>query len=125
VSIGNVWIAVANHGGRLHLCRTSIMRQADIQMTTAKTARFSVDIPADLAAAIYGAAKANNVAAEDIVNDCVHQQFETALRHRVLMQRQNDVDEALIELARLVGRLSAGTGKPQEDICRYRPADVK
>jgi hypothetical protein len=118
VSIGNVWIAVANHGGRLHLCRTSIMRQADIQMTTAKTARFSVDIPADLAAAIYGAA-------EDIVNDCVHQQFETALRHRVLMQRQNDVDEALIELARLVGRLSAGTGKPQEDICRYRPADVK
>jgi hypothetical protein len=41
--------------------------------------------------------------ADDIVNDCVRQQFETALRHRVLMQHQNDVDEALIELARLVG----------------------
>jgi hypothetical protein len=40
-------------------------------MTTAKTVRFSIEIPADLAAAINGAAKANNVVAEDIVNDCV------------------------------------------------------
>jgi hypothetical protein len=94
-------------------------------MTIGKTVRFSVEIAADLAAAIVGAAKANNVTAEDIVNDCVHQQFETALRHRVLMQRQNDVDEALIELARLVGRLSAGPGEPQESICRYRPVDTK
>jgi hypothetical protein len=39
------------------------------------------------------------------------------------MQRQNDVDEALIELARLVGRLSAGPGESQENICRYRPVD--
>jgi hypothetical protein len=94
-------------------------------MTIAKTVRFSIEIPADLAAAINGAAKANNVAAEDIVNDCVCQQLETALRHRVLIQRQNDVDEALIELARLVGRLSAGPSEPQESICRYRPADAK
>lgn len=102
---------------------TSIAQQAEIRMTTAKTVRFNVEIAADLAAAITGAAKANNVAAEDIVNDCVRQQFETALRHRVLMQRQNNVDEALIELARLVGRLSAGPSEPQERICRYRPLD--
>ncbi len=100
---------------------TSIVRQANIRMITAKTVRFNVEIAADLAVVITGAAKANNVTAEDIVNDCVRQQFETALRHRVLMQRQNDVDEALIELARLVGRLSAGPGEPQESICRYRP----
>jgi hypothetical protein len=49
---------------------------------TAKTVRFNIEIAADLAAAITGAAKANNVAAGDIVNDCVRQQFETALRHR-------------------------------------------
>jgi hypothetical protein len=104
---------------------TSIVQQAEIRMTTAKTIRFSIEIAADLAAAITGAAQANNVAAEDIVNDCVRQQFETALRHRVLMQRQNDVDEALIEIARLVGRLSAGPGEPQESICRYRSADAK
>jgi hypothetical protein len=100
-----------------------MLRQAEIRMTIGKTVRFSVEIAADLAAAIVSAAKTNNVTAEDLVNDCVHQHFETALRHRVLMQRQNDVDEALIELARLVGRLSAGPGQPQESICRYRPVD--
>jgi hypothetical protein len=104
---------------------TSIVQQADIRMTTTKSVRFSIEIAADLAAAITGAAKENNVAAEDIVNDCVRQQFETALRHRVLIQRQNDVDEALIELARLVGRLSAGPVESQENICRYRPVDGK
>lgn len=83
------------------------MPQAEIQMTTAKTVRFSIEIAADLAAAVVSAASTNNVTAEDIVNDCLRQQFETALRYRVLLQRQNDVDEALIELARLVGRLSA------------------
>ena len=99
---------------------TSMVQQAEIRMTTAKTVRFSVEIAADLAAAVFGAAKVNNMAPEEVVNDCVRQQFETALRHRVLMQRQNDVDEALIELARLIGRLSAGPVEPPESICRYR-----
>ena len=117
--------AVADHGSRLHLYLTSIVQQAEIRMTPAKTVRFNVDIAADLAAVITRAATANNVVAEDIVNDCVRQQFETALRHRVLMQRQNDVDEALIELARLVGRLSAGPGESQENICRYSPVDSR
>jgi hypothetical protein len=76
-------------------------------MSKATMTRVSVDLPAELAEAIAGAAKANNVTAEDIVSDCVQQQCETALRHRVLVQRQNDVDEALLDLARLVGRLSA------------------
>jgi hypothetical protein len=87
--------------------------------------RVSVDLPAELAEAIATAARANNVMAEDIVSDCVQQQFETALRHRVLVQRQNDVDEALLELARLVGRLSADPGEPQENICRYRPVSAE
>ena len=87
--------------------------------------RVNVDLPAELADAIASAAKANDVTAEDIVSDCVRQQFEAALRHRVLVQRQNDVDEALLELARLVGRLSAGLGEPREDICRYQSAGAE
>ncbi|MEY9589788.1 hypothetical protein ABIA06_002079 [Bradyrhizobium yuanmingense] len=102
---------------------TSAMRQVEIQMATRKTVRFSIEIAADLAAAVASAASTNNVTAEDIVNDCLRQQFETALRYRVLLQRQNDVDEALIELARLVGRLSAAPGEVQENICRYRPGN--
>jgi hypothetical protein len=94
-------------------------------MTTAKSVHLSVHIAADLAASISSAAKANDVAVDEIVSDCIRQHFETALRHRVLIQRQNDVDEALIELARLVGRLSAGPAMPQETICRYRAVDGK
>ena len=71
------------------------------------------------------AAGANKITVEEAIGECVSESFETALRHRVLIQRQNDVDEALLELARLVGRLSAGPIEPQENICRYRSADAE
>lgn len=94
-------------------------------MSNAKTTRFTIELTADLANAVAKAAGANKITVEEAIGECVRQQFETALRHRVLMQRQNDVDEALIDLARLVGRLSAGSGDPQENICRYRAMDSR
>jgi 4-hydroxy-3-methylbut-2-enyl diphosphate reductase IspH len=94
-------------------------------MSNAKTTRFMIELTADLSNAVAKAAKANKITAEEAICECVSQSFETALRHRVLIQRQNDVDEALLELARLVGRLSAGPSEPQEIICRYRFADAE
>jgi hypothetical protein len=94
-------------------------------MSTAKTTRFTIDLAADLAVAVTKAAAANNMTAEDLISECIGQHCETALRQRVLIQRQNDVDEALLELARLVGRLSAGPHEPPVNICRYRPADAE
>ena len=92
-------------------------------MSKPKTTRFTIDLAADLADAVSRAAAANDMTAEELIGECVDQHCETALRHRVLIQRQNDVDEALLELARLVGRLSAGSHEPPVNICRYRPAD--
>jgi hypothetical protein len=94
-------------------------QQVFLHMNSGKTIQYTVDLPGDLAAALHKAAVANDMAAEELIAECVAQHCETALRHRVLIQRQNDVDEALLELARLVGRLSAGASKPQADICRY------
>jgi len=91
-------------------------------MSKSKTIRFTIDIAADLAGTVTRAAAEANITAEEFISECVGQHCETALRHRVLIQRQNDVDEALLELARLVGRLSAGPGEPPANICRYRPA---
>ncbi len=88
-------------------------------MSNGKTIKYTVGLPGELAAALHTAAVANDMTAEELIAECVAQHSETALRHRVLIQRQNDVDEALLELARLVGRLTAGPGKPQDDICRY------
>ena len=89
-------------------------------MSNAKTTRFTIELTADLADAVAKAAGARKITVEEAIGECVSQSFETALRHRVLIQRQNDVDEALLELARLVGRLSAGPSEPRETICRYR-----
>jgi hypothetical protein len=94
-------------------------------MTIGKTTRFTIGLPADLAHAVAKAAGANKTTAEEVIGECVSQSFETALHHRALIQRQNDVDEALLELARLIGRLSAGPSEPRENLCRYRCADAE
>jgi hypothetical protein len=94
-------------------------------MSKSKTTRFTIDLAADLADAMTRAAVAGNMPAEEFISECVGQHCETALRHRVLIQRQNDVDEALLELARLVGRLSASPGEPPANICRYRQGDAE
>lgn len=94
-------------------------------MSKSKTTRFTIDLAADLAGAVARAAAANNMTVEELISECVGQHCEIALRNRVLIQRQNDVDEALLEIARLVGRLSAGPNEPPVNICSYRPADAE
>lgn len=94
-------------------------------MSNAKTTRFTIVLTADLANAVAKAAGENKITVEEAIGQCVSQSFETALRHRVLIQRQNDVDEALLELARLVGRLCAGPSEPRENSCQYRSADAE
>jgi len=94
-------------------------------MSKPKPTRFTIDLAADLAVAVTKAAAEADITAEEFISECIGQHCETALRHRVLIQRQNDVDEALLELARLVGRLSAGPHEPPANICRYRPAEAE
>jgi hypothetical protein len=94
-------------------------------MSNAKMTRFTIELTNDLAIAVAKAAEANKLTVEETIGECVSQSFETALRHRALIQRQDDVDEALLELARLVGRLSAGPGEPQDSICRSCSADAE
>jgi len=94
-------------------------------MSKSNPIRFTVDLAADLTDAVTRAAAEANITAEALISECVSQHCETALRHRVLIQRQNDVDEALLELARLVGRLSAGPHEAPANICRYHPADAE
>ena len=94
-------------------------------MSKPKTTRFTIDLAADLSDAVTKSAAATNMTAEALISECVSQHCETALRHRVLIQRQNDVDEALLELARLVGRLTAGSNEPPANICQYHPAGAE
>jgi uncharacterized protein (DUF1778 family) len=94
-------------------------------MSKQNTTRFTINLTADLAVAVTRAAAESAITSEEFISECVGQHCETALRHRVLIQRQNDVDEALLEHARLVERLSAGPNEPSANICRYHPADAE
>ena len=94
-------------------------------MNKPKATHFTIYLTADFADVVTRAAIAANMPTEEFISECVSQHCETALRHRVLIQRQNDVDEALLELARLVGRLSAGPNEPPANVCRYHPADAE
>jgi hypothetical protein len=96
----------------------------EIGNMSAEMTRLNIDVATDLATKISKAAATAGITVDAMINECLAQQFETALRHRVLVQRQGDVDEALLELARLVGRLSAGGEQQRRDICRYRSADT-
>lgn len=46
-----------------------------------------------------------NISVERMAADCIAQSLETALRHRVLIDRQEQLDEALLILAEFVGGL--------------------
>jgi hypothetical protein len=94
-------------------------------MSNPKKVHLEVEVTADVAALIANAAAKNNMTSSAVVGECISQQLEPGLRHRVLIQRQDDVDAAILELARLVGRLTAGPIDPQETICRYRTSGAE
>lgn len=80
----------------------------------------TITIPAALAASLRQAAAQRGWSPESLAADCVAQHFEVALRHRVLLERAELVDAALLDMARAVGELAAAAdeagGAP---LCRY------
>lgn len=85
---------------------------------------FTVTLPSDLAAALRAAASGRGWTAEGLIRDCVAQHLEIAVRHRVLVERMETIDAALLEMAEAVVELA----QPGEDagidltkVCRYRP----
>jgi hypothetical protein len=88
-------------------------------MSQHRTVELKVDLASDVAELVTKTASARSITAADVINECVCQHFEMALRYRVLIERQDDVDQAILELARLVGRLSAEPIEPHDNICRY------
>lgn len=82
----------------------------------------TVSLPADLAAALRRAAAARGWTPESLIQDCVAQHLEIAVRHRALVERLEQVDAALLEIARAVGEAGeAADGFEPGSLCRYRP----
>lgn len=85
---------------------------------------FVVNLPSELTAALRQAAAERGWTPESLIGDCVAQQLEIALRHRVLVERIEQVDAALLAMAQAVGELGAAADAVEAgSLCRYRPAE--
>ncbi|MFH6782168.1 hypothetical protein [Methylobacterium sp. MA0201] len=90
-------------------------------MASAAPVSLTITLPADVAGLLKKAASDRGWMPESLAADCVAQQLEVAIRHRVALERIDQVDSALLELAKAIGTIEAGSeGIDLSDFCRYR-----
>ncbi len=84
----------------------------------------TITLPADVAAALQQAAAGRGWTPEGLAADCVAQSLEVATRHRVVLERIDRVDAALLDMAKALGAIEAAGGQDIDlsDFCRYRKA---
>lgn len=81
-------------------------------LKTAVTVQLKIELPSGVFQALRQAAMQSRTSAEQLAADCVSQSFETALRHRVLIERQEEIDQALLTIAEFVGALASASVAP-------------
>jgi hypothetical protein len=86
---------------------------------------FTVSLPAPLAADLRRVAAERGWTPESLIADCVAQHLEIAIRHRVVLERLEQVDAVILEMAQAVGELGASAeGFEPGSLCRYRAAEA-
>lgn len=94
-------------------------------MASTEPVSMTIQLPADVAGSLRKAASERGWTPETLAADCIAQALEVAIRHRVAIERIDQVDEALIDLAKFLGVIHAITENAEKaDICRYRPLTV-
>lgn len=82
---------------------------------------FTIELDTNLAGSLRTAATQRGWTPEGLIIDCVAQQLEIALRHRVLIERLEQVDQHLITLAEFIGETTTDRGEIDvSTICRYQ-----
>ena len=86
------------------------------------TTKLTLTLDEALASRLTAAAQGQGVTPELLASACVEQQLDFALRHMVLLQRQEIVDRQIGEIAKFIEEASSGGGLDPVDlfrICRY------
>lgn len=90
----------------------------------AQEVKLTLTLEAALAARLRAAAAERGWSAESLAAECVDQHLEVAIRHRVLVERMEQVDGAILDIAQAVGELGAPSGGINlSKVCRYRRGD--
>ncbi len=83
--------------------------------------KITVTLEASFATRLRAAATERGWSAESLAAECVAQHLEVAIRHRVLIERLEQVDAAILDMAEAVGELGApSAGLDLSKVCRYR-----
>lgn len=83
--------------------------------------QFTIEIDRDLAERLTASAKERGLTPEALIAECVAQEWELALRYRVLIDRLESVDENIVALAQFVGEATQDSGGIDlSRVCRYR-----
>ncbi|PZR82065.1 MAG: hypothetical protein DI537_37275 [Stutzerimonas stutzeri] len=89
-------------------------------MASVAPVSLTISLPADVAGLLKKAASDRGWTPESLAADCIAQQLEVAVRHRVALERIDQVDGAILELAKAIGTIEAGSeGIDLADFCRY------
>jgi hypothetical protein len=83
--------------------------------------KLTLTLPESLAAQLRAAAAERGWSPESLAAECVVQHLEVAIRHRVLIERVEQIDSAILDMAQAVGELGApSAGIDLSKVCRYR-----
>ena len=90
----------------------------------ASSQQFTVDLDDDLAGRLTEAARGRGWTTESLIAECVAQSLDIAIRHRVLVERFEAVDQHLAVLAEFVGDATqSGSSVDLSKVCRYHRDD--
>ncbi|KTS08735.1 hypothetical protein SB2_06005 [Methylobacterium radiotolerans] len=90
----------------------------------AQEVKLTVTLEAALAARLRAAASERGWTVESLAAECIVQQLEVAIRHRVLIERLEQVDGAILDMAQAVGELGAPSASIDlSKVCRLRKDD--
>lgn len=86
--------------------------------------KLTVTLEAALADRLKVAATERGWSPESLAADCVAQALEVAIRHRVLIERMEQIDGAILDMAQAVGELGApSAGIDLSKVCRLHKGD--
>lgn len=83
--------------------------------------KLTLTLETALAARLSAAAAEQGWSPESLAAECVAQHLEVAIRHRVLIERMEQIDGAILDMAQAVGDLGAPSGGIDlSKVCRLR-----
>jgi predicted transcriptional regulator len=81
--------------------------------------RYAVELEDDLSERLEKAAQSVKLSPAALIAECVIQHLEVAVRHRALIDRLDQVDQGLLELAGFIGEATASPKVDLSSLCRY------